>query len=82
MLVPLVMIISSIALLSHCFTIVETASEDPVIFVNPVQPEKAELPIFVTLSRIVILANLAQFLKATFVIFPPVIVTDFMLDGI
>ena len=34
MLVPLVMTISSIALLLHCFTTAETASEGPVIFVK------------------------------------------------
>ena len=52
------------------------------MLVKPLQLLNAQSPMLVTLFGIVILVKLLQFRKACDGIFPPVIVTDFMLDGI
>ena len=59
MLVPLVITISAIALLSHCFATAETALEGPVILIK-FQPENAILPTLVTLSGITMLVKPMQ----------------------
>ena len=60
---PLVITTSSTALLLHCFEIYETIAAGPVILVR-IQPEKASLPMLVTLSGMTMLVKPVQPSKA------------------